>query len=70
MDTDPNKIIDALGGTKKVASLCGRSKGAVSQWRHTGIPDGLLRYLRAAYPEKFAEIEAAGAAEQEGACSA
>lgn len=55
---DPNKIIDALGGTVQVAGICGRSKGAVSQWRRSGIPDGLLKYLRAVYPEKFAEIDA------------
>ena len=60
---DPNKIIDALGGTVHVAALCGRSKGAVSQWRRTGIPDGLLKYLRAAYPEKFAEMDSAASTE-------
>ena len=31
-------IIDLLGGTNKVADLCGITQGAVSQWRTRGVP--------------------------------
>lgn len=56
---DPNKIIDRLGGTGKVAEICERTPGAVSQWRKRvgGIPRHHLRFLRAIKPKIFKELE-------------
>lgn len=54
---DANKIIDDLGGTSVVADMCKVTSGAVSQWRHDGIPPARLMYLRAVRPDVF---EAAG----------
>lgn len=51
---DDSKVIDELGGTKKVAVLFKISMAAVSQWRKEGIPDSRLMYLRLARPEIFA----------------
>lgn len=56
---DTNKIIDKLGGTNSVAVLCAPiTKGAVSQWRKNGIPDGWLKYLKAIRPDVFVEQKA------------
>ena len=46
-----SKIIDELGGTKAVAELLGVSQGAVSQYRHRGIPRHWLMYLAVKYPD-------------------
>ena len=54
---DANKIIDELGGTCAVASICEVTTGAVSQWRLTGIPKPRLMYLRLLRPEVFERIE-------------
>jgi len=32
------EIIDTLGGTFAVAKRCGVTPGAVSQWKHNGLP--------------------------------
>lgn len=50
---DANQIIDALGGTTKVAELCEVTTGAVAQWRKDGIPNARLMYLRVVRPEVF-----------------
>lgn len=50
---DPNKIIDALGGTNEVAELCQVTAQAVSQWRVDGIPKARLMYLQAIRPDVF-----------------
>ncbi len=52
---DANTIIDRLGGTSKVAAICGRTKSAVSQWRRNGIPEAWERFLRTQHPEAFGE---------------
>lgn len=52
-----SKIIDDLGGTSKVATLCEVSMAAVSQWREDGIPKARLMFLRAVRPEVFIEPE-------------
>lgn len=49
----PDEVIDALGGTSAVASLCDVTDPAVSQWRHDGIPKARLMFLRLAKPEVF-----------------
>jgi hypothetical protein len=55
---DPNKIIDALGGTNSVAELCKVSAQAVSQWRTDGIPQARLMFLELAKPEIFKAVVA------------
>lgn len=42
-----DEIITGLGGTKRVAKLCGVSPSAVSEWKITGIPQGRIIYLAA-----------------------
>jgi DNA-binding transcriptional regulator YdaS (Cro superfamily) len=42
-----NTILELLGGTKKVAELCGTSLPAVSQLRKSGIPRSQLVFLAA-----------------------
>lgn len=54
---ESSRIIDLLGGTKRVADLCEISSQAISQWREKGIPKPWLKYLRLARPDVFAEIE-------------
>lgn len=48
-----SQLIDALGGTAKVATLCKVSMAAVSQWREDGIPDARRMYLELARPDVF-----------------
>lgn len=52
METNPNTIIDSLGGTSKVAALCELTSGAVSQWRHNGIPKAWMKFLQAQHPDQ------------------
>lgn len=54
MDTD--KVIEALGGTRKVAKLCGLTDSAVSQWRQNGIPRPWLMFLSRECPQQFAAL--------------
>ena len=35
---DTTSIIDRLGGTKKMAEICGITQAAVTLWRRAGIP--------------------------------
>lgn len=53
VNPNPNAVIDGIGGTSEVARLCEVTTGAVSQWRHGGIPKARLMYLRLARPEVF-----------------
>ena len=53
MEIDSNEIIDALGGTVKVAEMCEVTKAAVSQWRENGIPNARLMYLKLLRPDVF-----------------
>ena len=50
---DHKALIDKLGGTSKVAELCGITTGAVSQWRTNGIPAYRLAFFRLLRPELF-----------------
>lgn len=61
-DLTPDEIIDALGGTSKVAQMCDVTDSAVSQWRVNGIPKPQLRFLRLARPEVFATLESSNPA--------
>lgn len=42
-----SEIINVLGGTAKVAKLCGVSPPAVSMWRNNGIPQDKMIFLAA-----------------------
>lgn len=53
----PSEIIDALGGSTKVAEICKVTVGAVSQWRDSGIPSARLMYLRLLRPDVFFEAD-------------
>lgn len=50
---DDSSLIDALGGTGRVAALCGLTAGAVSQWRGNGMPKAWREFLRLARPAVF-----------------
>ncbi len=43
-------LIDALGGTNRVAEVCDVRPSAVSQWREIGIPDARRQFLSLRYP--------------------
>ena len=47
-----SEIIDALGGTSKVAELFNVTTGAVSQWREA-IPDARLFSIKLIRPDLF-----------------
>lgn len=53
--SDPNYIIDSLGGTKAVAALFRIKPPSVSGWRKKGIPSARMDYLRLAYPDLFGQ---------------
>ncbi|MDP2758915.1 MAG: hypothetical protein Q8O64_00725 [Sideroxyarcus sp.] len=42
-------------GTPALITMFGISKGAISQWRHNGIPKARLMYLKVVRPELFVE---------------
>jgi len=50
---NPDHIIDALGGTKAVATIFRIKPPSVSGWRKNGIPEARLDYLRVVYPHLF-----------------
>jgi hypothetical protein len=58
------KVIEAFGGNAKVAKLCDITPGAVSQWKHNGIPKAQLNYLKAKRPKLFATLLPAKVAPQ------
>lgn len=57
---NPNEIIDALGGTFRVAELCEVRPPSVSDWRKYGIPRARMMFLRVARPDVFKDLEAEG----------
>jgi predicted transcriptional regulator len=56
---DTSKIINALGGNKAVAEICGISESAVSQWKtsKSGIPRHWLLYFKEKYKRVFRELK-------------
>jgi len=48
-----SQLIDEMGGTGAVASLCDISSQAVSKWRKSGIPAPWLKYFQLQRPELF-----------------
>lgn len=49
MNANASLVIDALGGTAKVAGIFEISKPSVSNWRKNGIPKPHMRFLRASF---------------------
>jgi hypothetical protein len=56
-DMSPSAIIEALGGTFRVAKLCEVRPPSVSGWKKHGIPDARLMFLRVVHPEVFKALE-------------
>lgn len=51
---DVREIVEKMGGTLKVASLCGVTQSAVSQWVSANkIPRAREMYLRLKRPKAF-----------------
>lgn len=63
MNTEANKIIDALGGTSEVARLCDVRLPSVSGWRVVGIPKARMQFLCAVRKRQLSgmNVEAATA---------
>jgi predicted transcriptional regulator len=57
---DQKGIINKMGGTSKVAEICGITTGAVSQWRKNGIPSYRMDFFRLLRPELFSDVRVAG----------
>lgn len=57
MNMTPSQIIDAFGGTTKVAALCQIRTPSVSEWKRTGIPKARLLYLKLLRPDLFPGAE-------------
>ncbi|MYZ44190.1 hypothetical protein [Schauerella aestuarii] len=53
MNTEHSKLIDAMGGTTKVAIMCNLTNAAVSLWRRNRIPLGWYAFLAEKHPELF-----------------
>lgn len=51
-----SEIIDALGGTAKVAEICEVKPPSVSEWRTKGIPRARRQYLELLRPDVFAAL--------------
>lgn len=54
---NPSAIIEALGGTFRVAELCEVRPPSVSDWKKHGIPRARMMFLRIARPEVFEALE-------------
>ena len=50
-------IIEALGGTFRVAELCEVRPPSVSDWKKHGIPRARMMFLRVARPEIFRVLD-------------
>lgn len=52
-----SEIIEALGGTFRVAELCEVRPPSVSDWKKHGIPRARMMFLRVARPDVFKELD-------------
>lgn len=50
---DSSLIIDAFGGTNRLARICNSTSASVANWRKTGIPAWRELYLRQLAPQLF-----------------
>ena len=50
------KFIKELGGVSVVASICGITRGAVSQWQKNGLPKAQMNFLKAKFPVQYKQI--------------
>jgi DNA-binding transcriptional regulator Cro len=56
-DPEASRVIDALGGTGKVAEMMEITTGAVSQWRfEPGIPKPHIKYFQLLRPDLFERV--------------
>ena len=61
MNTQAIKIIEALGGVAAVARIFKIAMPSVSNWKHEGIPDARMMYLKVAYAAQLKGIDLAEA---------
>lgn len=57
MKTNTSKLIDALGGNKKVAKTCDITEQAVSQWRKKGMPKPWQKLFKQRNPKVFSQFQ-------------
>lgn len=67
MGMTDSEIIDALGGTNRVAELCEIQPPSVSEWRKNGIPRARRQYLSVLRPDLFNVEQVASGADQQRA---
>lgn len=51
-----SQFIELLGGTSAVARTCEVTRGAVSQWKKSGIPKAQKNYLKTKFPSQYKEV--------------
>lgn len=66
MNKQANIVIDALGGTAKVARICEITMPRVSNWRKDDIPSAHIRFFKAAYKSKLHSIDLEAATSKPG----
>ena len=57
-------VIQALGGVAEVARIFKIAMPSVSGWKHEGIPDARMMYLKVAYADKLKGIDLDAATSQ------
>ena len=57
MNQHATQVIDALGGTAKVARLCDLSMSSVSDWKQGGVPPARMQYFKAAHKKMLSGID-------------
>lgn len=50
-------IVNDLGGTSKVAEMCGLAPSTVSEWKSEGLPKAWVLYLRERFKDKLPVME-------------
>ncbi len=64
MNTQAIKIIEALGGVAEVSRIFKIAMPSVSNWKHEGIPDARMMYLKVAYAAQLKGIDLDAATSQ------
>jgi hypothetical protein len=57
LNDDAVRVIELLGGTKKVADLCDVEPPSVSGWKRHGIPKAREQFLRLLCPAAFKPVD-------------